>query len=99
VVGLPFLGRQARFPLGPFLLQATLGCPMLLSTCVRTGPGSYAATTTSFAPGGHVPRRERAKYAETLAERYAALLERECLRTPYQWFNFFGFWRDEVDDA
>jgi predicted LPLAT superfamily acyltransferase len=90
----PFLGRRARFPLGPFLLQASLGCPMLLSTCVRTGPGRYAASTEPFAAGA-VPRAERMKYAEELVQRYAAALERECLRTPYQWFNFFEFWSDE----
>jgi len=93
----PFLGRQTPFPLGPFLLQAALGCPMLLSTCVRTGHGRYAASTEPFAPAAMVPRSERMKYAEELAQRYAAALERECLRTPYQWFNFFDFWREAVD--
>jgi predicted LPLAT superfamily acyltransferase len=70
---------------------------MLLSTCVRTGHGRYAASTELLAPAGVVPRGERAKYAEELVHRYAAALERECLRTPYQWFNFFEFWRDEVE--
>lgn len=96
-VSVPFLGRRTRFPLGPFLLQATLGCPMLLSTCVRTGHGRYSASTELFAPAALVPRRERTRYAEGLAHRYAAALERECIRTPYQWFNFFDFWRDEAD--
>ena len=96
-VPLQFLGRRTRFPLGPFLLQATLGCPMLLSTCVRTGHARYAASTESFATAVVVPRSERVKYAEELARRYAAALERQCLRTPYQWFNFFEFWRDEVE--
>ena len=95
-VQVPFLGRNAHFPLGPFLLQAALGCPMLLSTCVRTSHGRYAASTQPFASAGLVPRCERAKYAEELARRYATALERECLAAPYQWFNFFEFWRDEV---
>jgi predicted LPLAT superfamily acyltransferase len=94
-VCVPFLARPTRFALGPFLLQATLGCPMLLTTCVRTGHGQYLASTERFASPVVVPRFERVKYAEELARRYAAALERECLRTPYQWFNFFEFWRDE----
>jgi predicted LPLAT superfamily acyltransferase len=93
-VRVSFLGRVTELPLGPFLLQATLGCPMLLSTCVRTGHGRYLATTSPFAAGVRVPRSERLKYAEELARRYAAALERQCLRTPYQWFNFFDYWRD-----
>jgi predicted LPLAT superfamily acyltransferase len=94
-VSIPFLGRRARFPLGPFLLQSVLGCPLFLTTCIRTGPGHYAVSTQPFAPAGAVPRRNRAKSAEDLARRYAAALEEWCLRAPYQWFNFFDFWNDE----
>jgi predicted LPLAT superfamily acyltransferase len=88
-----FLGRQAHFPLGPYLLQGVLGCPMLLTTCVRNGPARYRASTVSFAPAGVVPRGEREKYAEQQAQRFAELLERGILETPYQWFNFFPFWK------
>jgi predicted LPLAT superfamily acyltransferase len=94
-VSVPFLGRRARFPLGPFLLQAALGCPLFLTVCVRTGPARYAASIQTFAPAGVVPRRDRAKRAEDLARRYATALEEWCVRTPYQWFNFFEFWQDE----
>jgi predicted LPLAT superfamily acyltransferase len=95
-VSVPFLGRLARFPLGPFLLQAVLGCPMILTGCVRTGAGRYQALAVPFAQAGVVPRRDRRKYAEELAQRYARALEEGCVRTPYQWFNFFEFWPDEA---
>jgi predicted LPLAT superfamily acyltransferase len=39
-VAVTFLGRRARFPLGPFLLQTMIGCPMILTGCVRTGTGA-----------------------------------------------------------
>ncbi|HTO70348.1 MAG TPA: hypothetical protein VMR31_10845 [Myxococcota bacterium] len=96
-VTVSFLGRPARFPLGPYLLQGVLGCPMLLTTCVRTGPAHYTATTQHFAPAGVVPRGERAKHAEQCAQRFAALLEQGCVESPYQWFNFFEFWRSGKD--
>lgn len=97
-VSVSFLGRQAKLPLGPYLLQGVLGCPMLLTTCVRTGPATYAARTEAFAPPGVVPRRERGKHAEQLAQRFAEILERGCLESPYQWFNFFPFWQSGEDD-
>ncbi len=97
-VSVSFLGRQARLPLGPYLLQGVLGCPMLLTTCVRTGPGRYVARTRAFAPPGVVPRSERAKHAEQLAQQFAGLLEQGCIETPYQWFNFFPFWRGAESD-
>ncbi len=87
-----FLGRRARFPLGPFLLHAVIGCPIILTGCVRTGPGRYRASAVPFAPAGVVPRSDRRKYAEELAQRYAHALEKTCMSAPYQWFNFFDFW-------
>ena len=97
-VSVSFLGRQARFPLGPYLLQGVLGCPMLLTTCVRTGSATYTARTRVFAPAGAVPRSERAKHAEELAQRFASALEHGCAETPFQWFNFFAFWRGGDSD-
>jgi predicted LPLAT superfamily acyltransferase len=94
-VPVTFLGRRARFPLGPFLLQAVLGCPMILTGCFRTGAGRYRAVAIPFAPAGVVPRRDRRKYAEELAQRYAHELEQWCMRAPYQWFNFFDFWPED----
>ncbi|HTO55116.1 MAG TPA: hypothetical protein VMR50_17165 [Myxococcota bacterium] len=92
-VSIPFLGRRARFPLDPYLLQGALGCPMLMTTCVRVAPATYRARTLPFAPAGVVPRVDRLKHAEELAHRFAAELERGCLETPFQWFNFFAFWK------
>jgi predicted LPLAT superfamily acyltransferase len=94
-VSVTFLGRQARFPLGPFLLQAVIGCPMILTGCFRIGPGRYRAVAIPFASGGVVPRADRRKYAEDLAQRYAHALEQWCLSAPYQWFNFFEFWPED----
>jgi predicted LPLAT superfamily acyltransferase len=91
-----FLGRKARFPLGPFLLQAVIGCPMILTGCFRAGDGRYQAIAVPFAPARVVARKDRRKYAEDLAKRYALNLEQWCVRTPYQWFNFFEFWPDRA---
>jgi len=93
-VSVSFLGREAQFPLGPFLLQGVLGCAMLYTSCIRTGPAHYTATMQVFAPAGVVPRAERQKRAEQLVQKYAAILEEGCVEAPYQWFNFYEFWRD-----
>ncbi len=93
-VSVSFLGREALFPLGPYLLQGVLGCPMFYTACIRTGPARYRASTRLFAPEGVVPRAEREKHAEQLAQKYAAILEDGCVEAPYQWFNFYPFWRN-----
>jgi predicted LPLAT superfamily acyltransferase len=41
-----------------------------------------------------VGRAQRAAAVEQAITRYAALLEKYCRSDPYNWFNFFDFWRD-----
>jgi len=87
-----FLGRPALFPLGPFLLAGLLGCPLLLTLCLRTGDARYETVVKPLTQGGAVPRAEREKRAQELLEAYARSLEEACCRAPRQWFNFYDFW-------
>lgn len=87
-----FLGEPARFARGPFELATLIGCPLMVATATRVGPACYQVDSEPLYPGGRVPRSERPKVVAELVERYAAYLERACLRTPHQWFNFFDFW-------
>jgi len=90
-----FLGHPARFPLGPFLLAGLLGCPVLLSLCLRMGDARYEAVVKPLTEGEVVPRAEREKRARELLEAYARTLEQACCRAPRQWFNFYDFWDAE----
>jgi predicted LPLAT superfamily acyltransferase len=87
-----FLGHPAPFPLGPFLLAGLLGCPVLLSLCLRTGDARYETVVKPLTQGEVVPREEREKRARELLEAYARSLEEACCRAPRQWFNFYDFW-------
>jgi len=87
-----FLGRPARFSLGPFLLAGLLGCPVLLTLCLRTGDARYETVVKPLTQGELVPRAEREKRARELLEAYARSLEEACCRAPRQWFNFYDFW-------
>lgn len=87
-----FLGQPARFPLGPFLLAGLLGCPLLLTLCLRTGDGRYETVVKPLTEGEIVPRAERERRAQELLEAYVRSLEETCCRAPYQWFNFYDFW-------
>ncbi len=92
-----FLGRPATFPLGPFLLAGLLGCPVLLSLCLRTGDGRYETVVEPLTLGEVVPRAEREGRAQELLEAYARCLEQACCRAPSQWFNFYDFWDAEAE--
>jgi predicted LPLAT superfamily acyltransferase len=91
----PFLGRDAAFPIGPFVLAAALGCPVILIVGLRRGEAAYEVFAETLADRVPLAPRLRAESLPGLVRRYAGRLEAYCLRAPYQWFNFYDFWGEE----
>lgn len=89
----PFLGEPAVFPAAPYLLAGLLGCPLFFMVARRSGPYRYRVFAEVLAEEVSLPRGERAKRVHELAAAYASRLERHCLADPYQWFNFYDFWK------
>ena len=92
----PFLGRSAPFSHGPFLLAATLRCPVLLMFGYRVNATTYEVFTEPLTDGAALPVEARDEALAALTGAYARRLEAFCLRAPYQWFNFFDFWDEET---
>jgi predicted LPLAT superfamily acyltransferase/outer membrane lipoprotein-sorting protein len=91
-VAVPFLGREAQFPLGPLMVAASLSVPVLLFFGIRTGPRRYLVQFAPLAERVTAPRGERAAALQGWVARYAAELEARCQRYPFNWFNFYPFW-------
>lgn len=88
-----FLGDAAPIPQGPFRLAAALGVPVLFMVALRTGDARYEIDVELLADRIELPRAGRAAALDALCQTYADRLAAHCLRAPYQWFNFFDFWR------
>jgi len=86
-----FLGYEAEFPQGPYVLAHILDCPVYLMFCLRER-GRYRLYFERFAERIDLPRKERQKALDRWVGRYAARLEEHCLKDPLQWHNFFDFW-------
>src|SRR5215831_7275091 len=86
-----FLGDEAPFSHGPYVLAALMDCPVYLMFCLREGDG-HTVYFEHFADRIELPRRNRAEFLTELAARYAQRLEHNCLRAPMQFYNFFDFW-------
>lgn len=89
-----FLGGRAVIPQGPFRLAAALGCPVLFMVALRNGERAYEIDVEWFADRIELPRNARDKALADCCQSYADRLARHCLRAPYQWFNFYDFFRD-----
>ena len=92
MVGVPFLGAEAGFPSGPFVLASMLGAPVVLFHGVRVGRGRYRVEFRMFAERVELRRSSRGADLVAVVGRYAAALEGACRAHPFQWFNFFPFW-------
>ncbi len=92
-VRVPFLGAEAAFPTGPYLLAAALRCPVFVGFGCFRAPDGYDLYCEPFEERVVLPRGpERQRALERLAARYAARLEHFCRAYPDNWFNFYDFW-------
>lgn len=91
-VEVTFFGEKAAFPTGPFLLAATLKCPIRLVFGLYFEPNRYEVFCEPFSERLILPRGARQEALRDAVQAYAHRLEDYCRRAPYNWFNFFDFW-------
>lgn len=87
----PFLGGEADFPVGPYLIAGLLGCPLFLMLSLHEGEG-YALEFELLAEKVGLPRRAREAALAEHTRRFADALAARLRRSPYDWFNFYAFW-------
>ena len=88
-ISIPFLGREADFPVGPFHVAALRGQEVLVVHVMKIAVKRYRVYVKPLAYDKHAPRQEQ---IEALARQYVAELERMLRQYPTQWYNYFDFW-------
>ncbi|MEO6833619.1 MAG: lysophospholipid acyltransferase family protein, partial [Chitinophagaceae bacterium] len=84
-----FLGEEAHFPAGPFLLASKLRAPVCFVFAFKESTFHYnfiawkAKTYEGRGTAG----------AERMLDDYVSLLESQIRLYPGQWFNFYDFWK------
>jgi len=93
-VGVPFFSREARFPIGPFVLAYVSGAPLLPALVIRRKWLTYRVVM-----GGPI-RLENAldRQAELNRGLLSAVGFLELVLSKYhdQWLNFYDFWNPYV---
>jgi predicted LPLAT superfamily acyltransferase len=88
-----FLGGAAEFPAGPLILASIIGAPVVLFYGIRTGSRRYAIRFERFAERIVLPRARREAELRVWIDAYGRSLAAACRAHPYNWFNFFPFWK------
>lgn len=89
---IPFLGKEADFAQGPFILAHLLECPVLMMLCMKQERGYhlYFEEITECLTFGKGERKAALRKAMTT---YVKWLEYYACKYPLQWFNFYNYWR------
>jgi predicted LPLAT superfamily acyltransferase len=88
-----FLGQPAQFPLGAMRAAAVMRRAVIFMIGLYQGGNRYHVAFETLADFSRVEPRQREAAVLAAIERYAALLEKYVRSDPYNWFNFFDFWR------
>lgn len=97
VAALPFMGAPASLPVGPFRMAAILRRPVLFMAGLYRGGNRYDLHFETVADFSTVAAGGRDAAVQAAMTRYAQLLEQYCRLAPYNWFNFFDFWKPAPD--
>ncbi len=86
-----FLGKEASFNYGPYLIAGILGVKISSLWCQKIG-SKFRIELVPLASAVKLGR-DKAAAARQYLQIYVRELENRCKQTPTQWFNFFDFWR------
>lgn len=84
-IELDFLGKKAKFPLGPFIVASKFKAPVTFVFNVKESKYHYLLSSTTPI--------ERKMSSEEIAKRFVLELEKKVTLHPEQWFNYFDFYK------
>ena len=90
-IRLSFLGKEAKFNYGPYLLAGILGVKMSALWCIKKGD-KFDIELSDIADEIKLGRDRKASVLPYV-QSYVRQLEIRACKSPSQWFNFFDFWR------
>ena len=83
------LGKEAKFPAGPFLIASRFQVPVLFVYVFRESRKHYHL----YARSSEVKHRD----TKALLKNYTESLEWVLEKYPLQWFNYFDFWNSNKE--
>jgi len=93
-----FIGEMASFPQGPFVIPWLLKAPTFMFICSKKGK-KYEVNCEKFCDVDDFQKIKRNVFIDNISSRYVKNLEKHCLKDPWQWYNFYDFWKKPEDET
>ena len=88
-IELDFLGANAKFPKGPFVVATSRGLNVLAVSVMKKSLKKYKIYVTPLTYNKEAGRNEQ---IQELSKAYVAELGKRVREYPTQWYNYFEFW-------
>ena len=95
-VTVQFMGGTVRLPEGPWILAGALHVPVILGFGIYRGGAHYETHFELFSERVVLSRATRSDDLREVIQRYAQRLEYYAQLAPYNWFNFYEYWLDDI---
>ena len=89
-----FLGGEAQLPAGPWIFASALEAPVILAFSLYRGGNRYDVAFELMSTRVELPRARREEALQRYAQDYADRLTHFLRLAPYNWFNFYDYWRN-----
>lgn len=93
-IKLQFMGLDAKFPQGPALLAAIYQVPIVVFFGVYLGGNRFKIVFEKLSDIPPADKSQRIEFVESCTRKYAERLEYYATNYPYNWFNFYDFWKN-----
>jgi len=96
VIRADFLGEPAEFPVAPHLFAMLTQSPLILFWGLHVRSGHYRVIFERLETPSIAERGKRKEALAASVQAFARRLEHYARQTPYNWFNFYDYWRKKA---
>ncbi len=89
------LGDEIVLPTAPILIAASLKVPVIVFFGIYQGGNRYQLHFNLLAENIQLKREQRQQDIQYWMQKYANIVEQQIIAAPFNWFNFYDYWRDE----
>ncbi|TFG38270.1 MAG: lipid A biosynthesis acyltransferase [Desulfobacterales bacterium] len=88
-----FLKSPVRIPDAAYMLAACANAPVVVLLAAKTREKNYQIRVWDPFYPHHENRDQRPAMLKECSEQFALILEKHLKQYPFQWYNFFDFWK------